>query len=300
MDSYYKDWKCIATNEVLQDDKKYSITLVTGIANANPLLESLKENGHRGCCDYLCSGGDGSLVLSNEFPEDDPLIGAKDLEEKLKEESGEIVYIGAYYRGHYYEQVSQYRVYDQSGTIYVSWIDFFEGEDTYYSGPQYPWYQSHQDSLGRTYWIESWRRYPLTLPADTSAMGDWKIEIDFEGVTYEQSFNVGYTDLLIISAINILESAGDYDQVINPGESIDIIFNINNFTLLNLVNLSGAIDCDSEDIIINNNIYYNSILSGESITNSDQPFSLSIPENIEFGEYDCNINLIYYNELDEE
>ena len=44
--------------------------------------------------------------------------------------------------------------------------------------------------------------YELILPADTSAMGDWKIEIDFEGVTYEQSFNVGYTDLLLISEIN--------------------------------------------------------------------------------------------------
>ena len=42
----YENWKCITTNKVLSDEKKYSITLVTGIANATPLIENLKENGH--------------------------------------------------------------------------------------------------------------------------------------------------------------------------------------------------------------------------------------------------------------
>jgi len=213
---------------------------------------------------------------------------------------GNTFYIGVYHRDHFLGQESQYRVYDQSGTIDINmiWTDLFEGEDTHCLGPEDP--ATYQDSLGRTYWIESWRKYPLTIPADTSAMGEWKIEIDFEGVTYEQSFNVGYNGLISISEINILESVGDSDLVLNPGESINITFNINNSTLFNVVELSGAIDCDSDDIIINNNIYYNSILSGESITNSDQPFSLEFSQNIEFDEFDCNINLIYYNELDEE
>ena len=42
----YSNWKCITNNVILSDDKKYSITLVTGIANATPLLENLKENSH--------------------------------------------------------------------------------------------------------------------------------------------------------------------------------------------------------------------------------------------------------------
>ena len=37
----------------------------------------LKENGQRECCEFLCSGGETSLVISNEFHEDDPHIGVK-------------------------------------------------------------------------------------------------------------------------------------------------------------------------------------------------------------------------------
>ena len=54
----------------------------------------LKENGQRECCEFLCSGGEASLVISNEFHEDDPHVGAKDLQSKMGHEDGEIVYIG--------------------------------------------------------------------------------------------------------------------------------------------------------------------------------------------------------------
>jgi len=42
----YSKWKCINTNNELQDDKTYSITLVTGIANAQPLVNHLQKEGH--------------------------------------------------------------------------------------------------------------------------------------------------------------------------------------------------------------------------------------------------------------
>ena len=42
----YKNWKCITTNEDFLVQKKYSITLVTGIADPSPLLENLTENEH--------------------------------------------------------------------------------------------------------------------------------------------------------------------------------------------------------------------------------------------------------------
>ena len=54
----------------------------------------LKENDQRECCEFLCSGGEASLVISNEFHEDDPHVGAKDLQSKMEHEDGEIVYIG--------------------------------------------------------------------------------------------------------------------------------------------------------------------------------------------------------------
>jgi tetraacyldisaccharide 4'-kinase len=42
----YSKWKCINTNNELQEDKTYSITLVTGIANAQPLVNHLEKAGH--------------------------------------------------------------------------------------------------------------------------------------------------------------------------------------------------------------------------------------------------------------
>ncbi|MBC8265706.1 MAG: tetraacyldisaccharide 4'-kinase [Flavobacteriales bacterium] len=42
----YKSWKCITTNKDFLVEEKYSITLVTGIANASTLVENLKNNNH--------------------------------------------------------------------------------------------------------------------------------------------------------------------------------------------------------------------------------------------------------------
>lgn len=56
----------------------------------NRLVESLGENP---CFEYLISGGDESLVISNELPEDDPLQGAKDLELATKQASS-VLFIG--------------------------------------------------------------------------------------------------------------------------------------------------------------------------------------------------------------
>ncbi len=42
----YKKWKCISNNTELLENKKFSITLVTGIANPSPLLKKLENDGH--------------------------------------------------------------------------------------------------------------------------------------------------------------------------------------------------------------------------------------------------------------
>ncbi|MBT3612172.1 MAG: tetraacyldisaccharide 4'-kinase [Flavobacteriales bacterium] len=42
----YHQFKCISNNTELEGNNPYSITLVSGIANANPLIKYLKEKGH--------------------------------------------------------------------------------------------------------------------------------------------------------------------------------------------------------------------------------------------------------------
>jgi len=42
----YHKFKCIGNNTELEENNPYSITLVSGIANANPLIKYLKEKGH--------------------------------------------------------------------------------------------------------------------------------------------------------------------------------------------------------------------------------------------------------------
>ena len=42
----YSTWKCIKTNKAFAPDKTESVTLVSGIANCDPLVHHLKEKGH--------------------------------------------------------------------------------------------------------------------------------------------------------------------------------------------------------------------------------------------------------------
>ena len=82
---------------------------------------------------------------------------------------GSIVYIGAYYRDHFSGQVSNWNIYDQLGNIYTNWQDIF----TY-----------------SNYWEESSKIFPITLPIEPKYIGNWKIEIQFEGNNYEKYFSV--------------------------------------------------------------------------------------------------------------
>jgi tetraacyldisaccharide 4'-kinase len=43
----YCTWRCISTNKEFTSDEKYSITLVSGIANPSPLLNYLQNKGHK-------------------------------------------------------------------------------------------------------------------------------------------------------------------------------------------------------------------------------------------------------------
>lgn len=43
----YKNWRCLTNNTELNNEHIYSITLVSGIANPNPLIVKLQQNGHK-------------------------------------------------------------------------------------------------------------------------------------------------------------------------------------------------------------------------------------------------------------
>ena len=43
----YKKWRCFTKNTELNNEQIYSIKLVSGIANPNPLIVKLQQNGHK-------------------------------------------------------------------------------------------------------------------------------------------------------------------------------------------------------------------------------------------------------------
>eukprot|EP00058_Branchiostoma_floridae_P024443 XP_002609933.1 hypothetical protein BRAFLDRAFT_124367 [Branchiostoma floridae] len=53
----------------------------------------LIENGKQACCAYLIAGGDRALLTSQEAPEDDPLLGASELQQAAAGKK-KVIYIG--------------------------------------------------------------------------------------------------------------------------------------------------------------------------------------------------------------
>jgi len=199
---------------------------------------------------------------------------------------GAYIYIGAYHRDHFYGDESDWRIYDQYGNLYASWLDEF----TYSVNCEFT-YSDYCENSERIYWIE--------IPNTPSAMGNWGIEIEYEGQIYEKSFNVDYAPYLTLSDdIEILDLIGDQDMVVNPGEGIYIFTDINNVGNYESINIHGSLECENNSIYIESSeFYYNSIASGDTISNIDQPFIISIPEDMDFIGIDCSINLIYFSDF---
>ena len=105
------------------------------------------------------------------------------------------IYFGAYYRDQLSDQVSQWSLIDPDGNIYDEWFDIFRLDDPYSIGPECdecPYeYFNEQDNIA--YWVESWRMHSRLLPSDTLSLGNWRIEIEFEGGIYEKEFLVEQT-----------------------------------------------------------------------------------------------------------
>ena len=130
-------------------------------------------------------------------------------------------------------------------------------------------------------------------------MGTWTIEIEYEGEIYEYSFRVDYEpQLTILDDFIFNESIGDQDMVINPGEVISVVATISNYSNYDALSIDGSIECENENLSLENfEIYYDLISNGETISNIDQPFVISIPEDMDLVGIDCNINLNYLSEV---
>jgi hypothetical protein len=94
-------------------------------------------------------------------------------------------------------------------------------------------------------------------------------------------------NLIFTGAITV-ESQGDGDGIVNPGENAEIVVNIQNlmpWPEAHEVNVNLATEHE-EIIIVNEFAYSETIESGATFTNTETPFAIEISNNATLGEYD--------------
>ena len=108
---------------------------------------------------------------------------------------------------------------------------------------------------------------------------------------------------IFLSDYNYNSTNGDGDDVINPGESFELVINLNNINPWPdasqlYINLSSS---NESFIIQNNNQYIDVIESGEIYSNIENPFQIDMNQNVDVGVYDFILNVYsnngnqYYN-----
>lgn len=99
-----------------------------------------------------------------------------------------------------------------------------------------------------------------------------------------------------LEGMDVLDVVGDGDLVINPHEKIELTVNLNideswpisaDEIILTLSSSESNIDIQFDQL------YVESLSSGESFTNSELPFIIQFSSNIELGDYLFNLNLSY-------
>jgi murein DD-endopeptidase MepM/ murein hydrolase activator NlpD len=90
---------------------------------------------------------------------------------------GDVLYVAAYYRDQLSTQVSQYTIYRPDNSVFQSW------EHSSGSDPPHPSDWQPEWALA-SHWYWAWL-LPLNAPA-----GTWKVEVLFEGKTYDHNFTV--------------------------------------------------------------------------------------------------------------
>ena len=121
----------------------------------------------------------------------------------------------------------------------------------------------------------------------------------------EYAGNLGYGMIDVHKAIGSLtfpnlsvdtllfnELSGDFDGVVNPGESASLdIYLQNEAGWQTALSLESTIVCDDESIsVLSNNSDYSNIESGAIVSNSSE-LSLSISSEIEVGNKSCQLNI---------
>ena len=156
-----------------------------------------------------------------------------------------------------------------------------------------------------------------TYSPDTSNLMSYSDKICRDTFSYEQQNIIIYTlqelrpelnvqDLnpnIFLSNYNYNSTNGDGDDVLNPGESFELVVNLNNINPWPdasqlYINLSSS---NESFIIQNNNQYIDVIESGEIYSNIENPFQVDMNQNLDVGVYSfilnvyCNNGNQYYN-----
>lgn len=88
---------------------------------------------------------------------------------------GDTVYVAAYYRDQLSGQTSQFTIYKPDGTIFQTWTHNIDEDFPHPSTWEPDWSNA-------SHWYWGWQ-LPLNAPG-----GTWKVEVVYEGMTYEHNF----------------------------------------------------------------------------------------------------------------
>ncbi len=105
-----------------------------------------------------------------------------------------------------------------------------------------------------------------------------------------QSLN---TPHLILNSYTTSEINGDGDSVINPGESMNLIINIENLVPWNdATSIDLALSSNSEDITIENDfININGLDAGQEYENTNQPFVITASNEIDLSNHSLSLHM---------
>ncbi len=105
-----------------------------------------------------------------------------------------------------------------------------------------------------------------------------------------QSLN---TPHLVLNSYSTSEIDGDGDSVINPGESMNLIVNIENLIPWNdAVSIDLALSSNSEDITVEHDfVNINGLEAGEEYENTSQPFVITASESIDLNNHTLHLHM---------
>ena len=99
---------------------------------------------------------------------------------------------------------------------------------------------------------------------------------------------------IVMNGYSIIETDGDGDAVANPGEIIDLVFEIENMQpWLDATAIDLILESQSQDLtVLNEFAYVNYLGSGNQIELSNNPFIIQISEDAELGIHELTISVV--------